>query len=61
MPPAKCITFAEIVQGRHASVRITDDRMIYVVDLAMVVTGKSRDEAGMAIRRTPEEVFPSIK
>ena len=35
--------------------------MFWVVDLAMVVTGKDRDEAGMAIRRTPEEVFPSIK
>jgi hypothetical protein len=57
----KYFSFAEIVKGRDASVRVTEDMMFWVVDLAMVVTGKDRDEAGMAIRRTPEEVFPSIK
>ena len=55
------ISFEEIVQGRDASVRVTEDRMIYAVDLAIVVTGKSRDEAGMAIRRIPEEIFSSTK
>lgn len=40
------ISFAEIIQGRDASVRVTDDRLLYAVDLAMVGTGYSRDYAG---------------
>jgi hypothetical protein len=58
---SKCITFAEIVQGRDASVRVTEDGMIFVVDLVMVVTGKDRNVAGEIIRRTPEEIFQSSK
>ena len=40
------ISFAEIVQGHDASVRVTDDGLLYAVDLAMVATGNSRDYAG---------------
>ena len=58
---AKCISFEEIIEGRDSSVRVTEDGLIFAVDLAVAVTGKSRDEAGMAIRRIPEEVFPSNK
>jgi len=61
MSNAKCITFAEIVQGRNASVRITEDGMIYAVDLAMVVTGKDRNNAGRDIRDLKEEIFQSTK
>lgn len=57
----KYLSFEEIVHGRDASVRITDDGYIYAVDLAMVMTGKPRDEAGLAIRRLPEDIFQSIK
>ena len=57
----KYLSFEEIVHGRDATVRITDDGYIYAVDLAMVMTGKSRDDAGLAIRRLPEEVFQSVK
>jgi hypothetical protein len=42
----KTISFAEIVQGRDASVRMTDDHLLYAVDLAMVGTGKSRNYSG---------------
>jgi hypothetical protein len=35
--------------------------MIWAIDLAVVVTGKPRDEASAAIRRIPEEVFPMTK
>jgi hypothetical protein len=39
------------VKGRDASVRDrTPDRMIYAVDLVMVMTGKDRDHAGQALR-----------
>lgn len=44
-PEPKTISFAEIVHGRDASVRVTEDGYLYVVDLAMVVTGRDRDYA----------------
>ena len=53
------ISFAEIVQGRDASVRVTVDGMIYAVDLVMVMTGLNRNDAGQVLRRLPDEVFPS--
>jgi hypothetical protein len=46
MACSKMISFAEIVQGRDSSVRVTDDNLLYAVDLAMVGTGHSRDRAG---------------
>ncbi len=42
----KTLSFAELVRGRDASVRVTDDGYLYAVDLAMVVTAKDRDHAG---------------
>lgn len=42
----KSFSFADIVHGRDASVRITDDRYFYAVDLVMVVNGLARDQAG---------------
>lgn len=54
-------SFAEIVKGREASVRVTDDGLFFAVDLAMVVTGKDRDHAGQALRGLSDETFPSSK
>jgi hypothetical protein len=42
----KKFSFAEIIQGRDAGVRVTDDGMFWAVDLAIVMTGSSRDYAG---------------
>ena len=42
----KCISFDEIVQGRDANVRVTDDGYLYAVDLSMVMTGADRNYAG---------------
>ena len=55
----KLISFADIVHGREANVRVTDDGLIYAVDLVMVMTGLSRDDSGKTIRRLPDEIFPS--
>ena len=46
---SKIMSFAEIVRGREASVRMTDDFLLYAVDLVMVVTGKDRDYSGQVI------------
>ena len=54
-------SFAEVVQGRDANVRVTDDGLLYAVDLAMVVTGKNRDDSGKALRNISDEIFLSGK
>jgi len=61
MAAERKFSFAEIVQGRDASVRVTDDLMLVAIDLAMVVTGKDRDHAGQALRGISEEMFSSLK
>ena len=45
MASSKMISFAELIQGRDSSVRITDDRLLYAVDLTMVVHGSDRNVA----------------
>jgi hypothetical protein len=57
----KTFSFAEIIQGRDASVRVTNDGLLYAVDLVMVMTGASRDYAGQHLRRLPDETFSSCK
>ncbi len=39
------VSFAEIVKGRDASVRVTGDRLFYAVDLAMVMNGADKNYA----------------
>ena len=36
----KVMSFAEVVQGREASVRVTHDGFLYAVDLVKAITGK---------------------
>lgn len=60
MACSKFFSFSEIVKGRDSSVRVTDDGLLYAVDLTMVMTGLARDQAGLALRRSSEK-FQSIK
>ena len=56
------ISFAEIVHGRDASVRVTDDHLLHAVDLAIVGTGQSRDYAAQvwnAILLTVHGSYPT--
>jgi len=55
------ISFEEIVQGRDSIVRVTDDSLLYAVDLAMVVTGKTAKEACRNLRGIPEHAFSKTK
>ena len=59
--PIQALSFAEIIQGRDASVRVTHDGMIYAVDLVVVMTGLSRDDAGKTLRRLSDKHFSSDK
>ena len=44
------------MQGSEG-VRVTEDGLLWATDLTMVVTGKSRDDAGKALRRLTNEIF----
>ena len=48
MQTERTFSFSDIVQGRDASVRVTEDNMLVAVDLAMVMTGKDKNYAGQA-------------
>jgi hypothetical protein len=54
------ISFAEIIHGRDASVRVTHDGFIYVVDLVMAVTGLDRNHSGNALRRVIDKNLLSL-
>jgi hypothetical protein len=44
--PVLAMSFDEIIKGRESLVRMTSDKLLYAVDLAMVGTGKSRNYSG---------------
>ena len=56
-PVPSAISFAEIVQGRDATVRVTPDRMIYAVDLVMVMTGKNCNDSNECLRELSSSLF----
>jgi hypothetical protein len=47
--PVQTISFAEIIRGRDATVRVTHDHLIYAVDLVMVMNGADRRYASQVI------------
>lgn len=55
------ISFAEVVRGRNSFVRITEDGLVYAVDLVMAVSGKNRNDAGRVLCHLPEDMFSSVK
>jgi hypothetical protein len=61
MPPQRYMTFVSVIQGRDASVRVTEDDLIWAVDLVMVGSGKSRDDASKTVRDLKEDIFPATK
>ncbi len=44
------ISFEEIVKGRDATVRVTDDGLLYAVDLVTTMTGKDVNQANECLR-----------
>jgi hypothetical protein len=49
------ISFASIRQDNDAYVRVTDDGLLIAVDLAMLVTGKNKNDAGKDLRNLKEQ------
>ena len=56
-PDGKSFSFAEIVHGRDSSVRVTDDGLLYAVDLVMVVTGKNCNHSNECLRDLDPSLF----
>jgi hypothetical protein len=61
MACSKFFSFAEVVQGRDANARITDDGLLHAVDVNMVMSGKDRNNAGRDLRDLSDDVFSSTK
>jgi hypothetical protein len=57
MPTEKRFSFAEIVQGRDASVRVTDDKLLSAVDLVTLMTGKNVNHANECLRDLNQSLF----
>jgi hypothetical protein len=55
------ISFDEIVHGRDASVRVSQDGLIYAVDLVVVITGYDRNYSAKILRTLKPEVFDNKK
>ena len=57
MAKGNSISFADVVQGRDSTVRVTADGLLYAVDLVMAMTGKDRNQASMVLRRLSNDLF----
>ena len=60
-PRKNHISFAEIVKGRNADVKLTSDNLMYAVDLAKVMSGKNNNDAGKDLRDLDEDLFPQVQ
>ena len=57
MACSKMLSFAEIVQGRDSSVRITHDGLFDVVDTVMVLTGKNCNHSNEVLRNLKPSLY----
>lgn len=55
------LSFAEIVKGRDASVRVIEDGLVDLVDLVMVVTGKNCNHSNELLRDLKPSLFDNEK
>lgn len=61
MACSKFLSFAEIVQGRDANVRVTDDGLVDLVDLVMAFTGKNCNDSNEVLRDLKPSLFDKDK
>lgn len=57
MASSKFLSFAEIVQGRDANVRVTEDGLVDLVDLVMTFTGKNCNDSNEVLRDLKPSLF----
>ena len=58
MPIVEIFSFSIIIPDRDASVRLVDKAWFVAVDLAMVMSGKNKDDAGKDVRGLTDDLFP---
>ncbi len=57
MSSRQSISFDSIVKGRDASVRVSDDNLLYAVDLVMVMSGKNCNDSNECLRDLNASLF----
>ena len=55
------LSFAQLVQGRDASVRVIEDGLADLVDVVMVVTGKDCNQSNACLRSLDNSLFDKQK
>jgi len=60
MSATKSISFEELVKGSISTVRVTADRLLYVVDLVVVVTTKNKHDAARVIKDLSNDTFSQV-
>jgi len=60
MSNSKSISFDELVKGRNSTVRMSPDKLLYAVDLVMVVTGKNQNDSARVIKDLHNDIFQKV-
>ena len=55
------ISFAELIQGRDSSARVTDDGLVDLVDVVMIITAKNSNHSNEVMRNLKQSLFPNEK
>ena len=61
MAQLQTVSFDELKPGSSVRVLKEQPPLIYAVDIAMIVTGKDKNQAGAALRAIPDDHFRSTK
>jgi len=56
----KMISFNEIIGGADSSVRVTEDGLLYAVDLVMVITAKNKNDSARVIKDLTNDIFQQV-
>ena len=54
------ISFNEIIGGADSSVRVTEDGLLYAVDLVMVITAKNQRDSARVIKDLTNDIFQQV-
>jgi len=61
MARLQTVSFDELKPGSTVQVLLEQPPLIFAVDIAMIVTGKDKNQAGAALRAIPDDRFRSTK
>lgn len=61
MSVSKSLSFAELIRERESSVKVTDDGLVDVINVIMVLTGKDSDRSKEVLSNLSLSVFNQDK